>query len=382
VDSCDLLIVGGGPAGSSCAWGLRSTGLDVVILDRATFPRDKLCGGWITPLVLEALEIDPAGYVGSANGNARILQPITGFRVSCLEQPDVAVHYGRTVSYGIRRCQFDDYLLKRSGARLRLGEALNRIERSKDGWIVNGEIKTRVLVGAGGHFCPVSRWMGNRDAVTPVLAQEIEFEMDSSQAAACTFAGECPELFFCRDIRGYGWVFRKSHYLNIGLGRLDKHALSAHLHRFVQSLRQSGRLAFDPPANFAGHAYLLFGHSQRTLVADGVILTGDAAGLAYPQSGEGIRTAVESGLIAAQVVRAAAGDYRRQRLQPYVAKLRERFQQRPGRLEVLFRHLPRGLRDACARRLLRNAGFCRNVIVENWFLHTQDQRLPGIATTP
>ena len=49
MDACDVLIVGGGPAGSSCAWGLRSAGLDVAILDRQTFPRDKICGGWITP---------------------------------------------------------------------------------------------------------------------------------------------------------------------------------------------------------------------------------------------------------------------------------------------------------------------------------------------
>src|SRR6187549_857500 len=53
MDSCDVLIVGGGPAGSSCAWGLRESGLDAVILDQHDFPRDKICGGWITPEVLE-----------------------------------------------------------------------------------------------------------------------------------------------------------------------------------------------------------------------------------------------------------------------------------------------------------------------------------------
>ena len=47
--SCDVLIVGGGPAGSACAWKLARSGFDVAILDRARFPRDKVCGGWITP---------------------------------------------------------------------------------------------------------------------------------------------------------------------------------------------------------------------------------------------------------------------------------------------------------------------------------------------
>ena len=62
MDACDVLIVGGGPAGSSCAWGLRGSGLDVAILDRQTFPRDKICGGWITPQVMSELGIDPAEY--------------------------------------------------------------------------------------------------------------------------------------------------------------------------------------------------------------------------------------------------------------------------------------------------------------------------------
>ncbi|HUJ49063.1 MAG TPA: FAD-dependent oxidoreductase, partial [Bryobacteraceae bacterium] len=62
MDTFDVLIVGGGPAGSSCACKLRRSGLEVAILDRQRFPRDKVCGGWITPAVLSELEIDPADY--------------------------------------------------------------------------------------------------------------------------------------------------------------------------------------------------------------------------------------------------------------------------------------------------------------------------------
>jgi menaquinone-9 beta-reductase len=49
VETCDALIVGGGPAGSTCAWQLRQAGLDVVVIDKTRFPRDKVCAGWITP---------------------------------------------------------------------------------------------------------------------------------------------------------------------------------------------------------------------------------------------------------------------------------------------------------------------------------------------
>src|SRR5205085_1102307 len=62
MDSLDVLIVGGGPAGSSCAWKVRRSGLTVGVLDKQTFPRNKVCGGWITPAVLEELDIEPAEY--------------------------------------------------------------------------------------------------------------------------------------------------------------------------------------------------------------------------------------------------------------------------------------------------------------------------------
>src|SRR5580765_6588487 len=113
MDTCDVLIVGGGPAGSSCAWRLRKSGLDVVVLDKQVFPRDKVCGGWITPAVLSELEIDACEYA-----QRRVLQPITGFRTGCIGGEMIETTYGATVSYGIRRREFDEYLLRRSGARL------------------------------------------------------------------------------------------------------------------------------------------------------------------------------------------------------------------------------------------------------------------------
>src|SRR5262245_5359412 len=120
MDSCDVLIVGGGPAGSSCAWGLRRSGRDVLVMDAASFPRDKVCAGWITPHVVDALELDLTDYrIG------RTLQPITGFRTGLVGgADDLETAYDAAVSYGIRRCEFDHYLLQRSGARLRLGEPI------------------------------------------------------------------------------------------------------------------------------------------------------------------------------------------------------------------------------------------------------------------
>ena len=111
-DTCDVLIVGGGPAGSTCARTLRRAGLDVIIMDKSVFPRDKVCAGWITPQVVEEVDLDVDDY-----RQGRVFQPISSFITGMGEQANAAVNYDTIVSYGIRRCEFDHYLLERSGAR-------------------------------------------------------------------------------------------------------------------------------------------------------------------------------------------------------------------------------------------------------------------------
>ena len=86
--SCDVLIVGGGPAGSACARQLARAGLDVLIIDKQEFPRDKVCAGWITPAVVESLELDCAEY-----SNGRVMQPICGFRTGIIGGTPVETQY-------------------------------------------------------------------------------------------------------------------------------------------------------------------------------------------------------------------------------------------------------------------------------------------------
>ena len=280
MDSCEVLIVGGGPAGSSCAKRLREAGIETVILDKATFPRDKVCGGWITPAVVEELGIDLAEYA-----RGRVLQPITGFRISRMGDADVKTDYGQAVSYGVRRFEFDDYLLRRSGARLILGKALSSVERAGDGWIVTGEvtnggIRARMLIGAGGHFCPVARHLGaSARKEEAVAAQEIEFENDRGAARGLHDSRGCSGTVFLRRPEGLRMVLSQGRFfLNIGLGRLDAHSLPGHVSEFVQGLNKSGKIGFDLPAAMRGHAYLIFRETKRPVVGDGVLLIGDAGG--------------------------------------------------------------------------------------------------------
>jgi geranylgeranyl reductase family protein len=368
--SCDVLIVGGGPAGSSCAWALRGSGLEVLIIDKQTFPRDKVCGGWITTQILSELQLDPTDYA-----RGRAFQPICGFRTSRMGDPEVETNYGRPVSYGIRRFEFDDYLLKRCGARVLEGVAFEGMERQNGGWLVNSEMPARLVVGAGGHFCPVARQLGAKmGSEEIVVAQEAEFEMDARQQAACSIRPEIPELYFCADMRGYGWCFRKGNVLNVGLGRLDRRSLSGHVAEFLAFLKRTGKVGFDLPASILGHAYLIYSKTTRKLVDDGVMLIGDAAGLAYSQSGEGIRPAIESGLLAARVITEAAGDYGWERLEPYVGLLRQRYGHTRGDwATAVGRRLSPRLVAGIARRLLRMQWFAKNVVMERWFLHMADE---------
>jgi flavin-dependent dehydrogenase len=374
VDACECLIVGGGPAGSACAWALQRGGLSAVILDKSGFPRDKVCGGWITPQVVEELAID------SDYGHGRTFQPITGFRVGCIGGRITETHYGETVSYGIRRFEFDDYLVKRSHARLAERTPFRTLEKSDGGWVVNGEIRARVLIGAGGHFCPVARQLNpSLSGEVIVAAQEAEFEMTPGQRDACAVEGETPELYFCRDLRGYGWCFRKGNFLNIGLGRLDSHRLGEHVADFLSYLRRTKRIAFDLPRKALGHAYLLYGKTRRNFVGDRILLIGDAAGLAYSQSGEGIRPAIESGLLAAKALTEANGDYSRAKLEAYRFLLAKRLGAQQDWSTRIGTKLPPALMSSLGRLLLATPWFSRHVVIQNWFLHAHE---PALEMSP
>jgi flavin-dependent dehydrogenase len=379
--TCDALIVGGGPAGSSCARALTRGGLRVVVLDRATFPRDKTCAGWITPPVLETLGIDADEYRGHGTSmGERTLQPIRGFRTSRLGEPDVHTRFDRIVSYGIRRCEFDHFLLQRSGAEVHAGEALTSLRRDAAGerWIANERFVSPMLIGAGGHFCPVALQVGGAShGDEPIVAaQEIEVTLTPDQAAACAIDAETPELFLTRDLKGYGWCFRKARVLNVGLGRQDRHQLSRHVRDFVATLMAAGKVPPDLAWRWKGHAYLIHGTSRRQLIDDGMLLIGDAAGLAYPRSGEGIRPAIESGLLAAQTILEARGTYDRATLEPYRARVLARFGK--GETPGAWSALPESFTTSIAARLLAMRWFAREVFLTRWFLHATERALVEI----
>jgi flavin-dependent dehydrogenase len=179
---------------------------------------------------------------------------------------------------------------------------------------------------------------------------------------------EPPVLRFCEDLSGYGWCFRKGRFLNIGLGQEDACELPKRARDFLDALVAEQLVPKGLATPFRGHAYLLAGRSPRACIGDGILLAGDAAGLADPHSGEGIRPAIESGLLAAATILATDRPYGRAQLEPYRQRLRERFGADAQGAGVPRRALPDWLVRSIANGVLRSPWLTRHLVIDRWFL--------------
>jgi flavin-dependent dehydrogenase len=281
-----VIIVGGGPAGASCAARLKNAGLDVLILDKKQFPRLKLCAGWVTPRVFQLLKTDPGAYPYSLIPFKRLVCHFRGFRIPV-----------RTRQYSIRRYEFDKWLLERSGASMDL-HAVRNIRKENQYYVIDGRYRCQYLVGAGGTGCPVYRQLFSRVSPHPetsrIATVEEEFQYDYIDS-------NCYLWFFENGLPGYAWYVPKGRgWLNIGIGgkyasmKKQGKTINDYWRPFQQKLFDSGLVR---PRRFKakGHVYYVR-HQTPVLQTDNAFLTGDAAALATIDMGEGIAPAIESGL--------------------------------------------------------------------------------------
>ena len=292
----DVLILGGGPAGSTCARVLVAGGARVAVIDRAEFPRVKLCAGWLSPAIWDVLELAPSEY---PRGLWEWQTCHVHFRG--------ADHAIPCHGWFIRRYELDDFLLHRSGAELHLGVQVKQPERDADGlWSIAG-LRGRYLVGAGGTHCPVARMLAPTRPRRAAGVQELELQLDAS-AVARTRLGEDgePELVLFDDVGGYGWNVPKSDWINVGCGTLDATAARRMWRATHDHLRATGHLppeAEAPLEHIKGHSYFLFEPVHLDAAyRDGAFLVGDSLGLAHPITAEGILPATVSGRRAAEAI--------------------------------------------------------------------------------
>jgi len=293
MEQCDVLVIGGGPAGSSAAWRLRRAGASVIVLDKAVFPRLKLCAGWITPEVVRDLEMDPASYPHRFLTFARMQVHLKGLR---LPLP--------CVQHSIRRTEFDAWLLERSGARVVHHEA-KRIEREPGGgaYVVDGAFRAEYLVGAGGTSCPVYRKLFRevvpRERALQTVTLEYEFAYDWQDP-------DCHLWFFDRGLPGYAWYVPKADgWINVGIGAMKQRlrerdeSIDAHWAQFARAVGR--RLVRGATLEPSGYSYYLRGPVDSGRIGNAFVC-GDAVGLATRDLCEGIGPAVRSGLRAADAI--------------------------------------------------------------------------------
>jgi len=292
MSDADVIIVGAGPAGSSCAWKLQQQGMRVLLLDKEAFPRLKSCAGWITPGVLRDLQINPEEYPHGLTHFLRFLITIKKMRFSL-----------KTHQYAIRRIEFDSWLLERSGAEFAVHH-VRQIEKHGDGFVIDGRFSARYLVGAGGTNCPVYRTFFQelipRNHNRLILAMEEEFLYQEAD-------NTCRLWFFQNGLRGYAWYVPKADgYVNVGVGgtaeglRQGGENLKRHWELLTRKLEAAGLVAghtYHP----IGHSYYVRGDVSLPRIGN-AFLAGDALGLATRDMGEGIGAAIQSGLRAADAI--------------------------------------------------------------------------------
>lgn len=385
---CDVLVVGAGPGGCVAALVLARGGARTVLVDKASFPRDKACGDLVGPRgvqLLDDLAIDTPGALR-----------ITGMRVvgptgRSVHHPR---HLGRTYAdHGIvlPRDRFDARLLEaaqEAGAEFRRASATTPIvgRTGLEGFDLSGgsRVRAEVVVGADGALSNVGRVTGLVRPEAALWGLAVRWYVEADVDVPTIVMWE-PRPW--RGFPGYGWLFPGPDgraNVGLGIGVLHDRRAAATLPRlvddFLGDLRRSGHLASSPDPSTRRGAWLRLGMVGATAGRDRTLLVGDAAGLVNPLQGEGISEAMGSGRAAAQAVLSNAScpapAYRR-----CLARTYGRFHGSNAAVHAALLSHPRAV--AAAGRLLTAPGIGR-MLAAGWALYWNDLldgARPGGAAT-
>jgi menaquinone-9 beta-reductase len=329
----DVAIVGAGPAGSSSAIFLARRGYSVVLIDKAVFPRDKLCGDFLNPAgwnLFERLGIRDALLAVDH-------QKIGAFRITTPSAAAV-VPFSAASGIGVRRRTFDHLLVKQAvqeGALLFQGCKLNRIERDDAGWRLRGEhasrgrdFSARLVIGADGRNSWAAQRLGVR---SPGAAAHRCVGFQLNLTGYCGAAGEIQIHLFPGGYAGLMGLGGGAANLSFAVEKevARENPVEALVEqRFHRNPHLKAAIA--PCAIAEVRSIYPLNFVPRRAVGDGFLLVGDAVRVTEPVTGEGVYFALKTGELAAEAAdRAfARGDLSARGLAGYVAASRRALSRR------------------------------------------------------
>ncbi len=332
----DVIVVGGGPAGSGAATWLARQGFAVTLLDRARFPRDKACGEFLTRAAQQLLD-DLGVWDGLKSVSAQTVAATVLVAPDGSQTRHVPADGGPT-GYAARRVVLDAALLegaRRAGVDVREGSAVRELLRDAGGQVqgVTGRdetgepmtLRARLVIGADGSHSLVARQLNLVRALPRLQRVAVVSHWQNVSGAGDTIAMRARGPIVC----GAGFPGPRSETgasANVTLvvptslaphiagraGDFTDEILSAQFPDLAESLRGARR-------ETAVRTIGCFGHRCRPAIADGALLVGDAATFIDPFTGEGVYFALRGAQLAAQTATTAlrAGDTSRARLASY-----------------------------------------------------------------
>jgi geranylgeranyl reductase family protein len=322
----DMIIVGGGPAGSIAAERAARDGLSVLMLEKAVYPRNKICGGAVSQKALDVIGGIDKELIERETFGARFFFP---------DYQNFAGTLNDRVAVMTRRKNLDHWLARRAedvGAVVQDDEAVKDVIFTKDCVEVvtsKNRYRSRMVIGSDGVNSMVARRSGTRTRWGDDIGRCLEAEVKLGENVVDECVGDrLVEFYFIGDW-GYGWVFPKRDHISIGIGELitRAHDLKGSFSRFVRDVSIRKNIDIEGKITRINSYRIPAGGFDRRIHSDRVLLTGDAAGFVDPFLGEGIYYAVKSGEIAADVAAGAveSGDFSERFLQEYVARCEKEF---------------------------------------------------------
>lgn len=337
----DVAIIGAGPAGAASAIFLARRGYSVALLDKAVFPRAKLCGDFLNPAcwgLFDRLGIRAAlaSLEHQRIGRFRLSTPSAEAAVP-FPSPD-----GRPVfGFGLRRSLFDDLLLRlaiQEGVAVEQGARLSGLERAGADWRLArdsapGEtLRARLLIGADGR----NSWVAHRLGVAAPGEESGKYVAFQLSLADCDGPGEDIQIhLFPGGYAGLAGVGGRSANLCFAIERRivrESPSFEAVLERHLaRNSRLKKALDHSPIDGEVRSTYPVY-FSPRRSFGDGFLLAGDAARVTEPVTGEGVYFALKSGQLAAEAADAAfrRGDLSARQLSAYAAACRGALARRQG----------------------------------------------------